>query len=123
MRPVVEGMGLSWQGQHEKLAARRDQFNCQDILTVGGDGKRREMLCIPLRRYPMWLATINPAKIPATLLGQTDQPLGRVTASGDIPSPVLGPRFGRYVPSRGPILGRRRHVHTYTRRFQMFPLP
>jgi hypothetical protein len=62
MRPVVEGMGVSGQGQHAKLAANRERFSYQDILTTGADGKRYEMGCVPLRRYPMWLATINPAK-------------------------------------------------------------
>lgn len=33
-------------------------------MTTGADGKRYEMGCVPLRRYPMWLATINPAKVP-----------------------------------------------------------
>lgn len=64
MRPIVEGMGLSWQGQQEKLNGNRGRFNYQGILTVGADGKSREMGCIPLWCYPLWLATINPAKIP-----------------------------------------------------------
>lgn len=63
MHPVVEGMGLNWAGQQQKLAADPGRFNCMDIHTVGADGRTREMACIPLRRYPMWLATINPAKI------------------------------------------------------------
>jgi hypothetical protein len=62
LRPVVEGMGLDWSGQRAKLAAQRERFSCGDIPTTGADGKRYEMSCIPLRRYPMWLATINPAK-------------------------------------------------------------
>jgi hypothetical protein len=31
------------------------------IITVGGDGKQRGMVCIPLRRYPMWLAIMRAA--------------------------------------------------------------
>lgn len=64
MRPAVQGMGVSWQGQHAKLDVSRERFNYQDILTVGADGKQRAMGCIPLRRYPMWLATVDPAKGP-----------------------------------------------------------
>ncbi|GAB6971907.1 phage antirepressor N-terminal domain-containing protein [Methylobacterium phyllosphaerae] len=63
MRPVVEGMGLNWAGQQQKLSADPGRFNCMDIHTLGADGRQREMACIPLRRYPMWLATINPAKV------------------------------------------------------------
>lgn len=57
-------MGLSWGGQRDKLEANASRFNRTDIRTVGADGRVREMTCIPLRRYPMWLATINPAKVP-----------------------------------------------------------
>ena len=64
MRPVVEGMGLNWAGQQQKLAAARSRFACMDIHTHDSSGRAQEMTCIPLRRYPMWLATINPGKIP-----------------------------------------------------------
>lgn len=65
MRPVVEGMGLDWASQFTKLKGSQSRFNHCDIATVGADGRQREMTCIPLRRYPMWLATINPARIPS----------------------------------------------------------
>jgi len=64
MRPVVEGMRLNWAGQQQKLAAARNGFACMDIHTHDSSGRVQKMTCIPLRRYPMWLATINPAKIP-----------------------------------------------------------
>jgi hypothetical protein len=51
LRPVVEGMGLSWGGQRDKLEANGERFNRTDIRTVGADGRQREMACIPLRRY------------------------------------------------------------------------
>jgi hypothetical protein len=63
MKPVSEAIGVSWQGQQKKLEAEWDRFNCQLMLTVGADGKLREILCIPLDRYPAWLFTINPNKI------------------------------------------------------------
>lgn len=63
MRPVVDGMGLNWKGQHERLVTQRVKFNCVDMHTTGSDGKRREMLCIPLQKLPLWLATVNPNKI------------------------------------------------------------
>ncbi len=74
MRPVVEGMGLDWSAQRAKLASQHARFNSGDITTVGADGRQREMTCIPLRCYPMWLATINPAKVPNPAVWQ--QPLG-----------------------------------------------
>lgn len=63
MRPVVEGMGLDWASQLTKLKESQSRFNHCDIASVGADGRQREMTCIPLRRYPMWLATINLARI------------------------------------------------------------
>lgn len=65
MRPVVEGMGIAWTSQYAKLSANPSRYGMRDdIITHDAMGRRqREMTCIPLRRYPMWLATINPAKI------------------------------------------------------------
>lgn len=64
LKPIVQGMGMSWGSQHTKLSADPSRFNYTVIGTVGADGHSRDMAAIPLRRYPMWLATINPAKIP-----------------------------------------------------------
>src|SRR5574338_504280 len=62
MKPITENMGLSWQGQHEKL---NEKFGStiRVILTVGEDGKQREMVCLPLRKLPAWLYSINPNKV------------------------------------------------------------
>lgn len=64
MRPVVEGMGLSWGTQYNKLTSQPERFACLHMKTHDAAGREQVMTCIPLRRYPMWLATINPAKIP-----------------------------------------------------------
>jgi len=63
MRRVVENIGLAWQSQHIKLREQADRFNCHDMVTVGADGKSREMLAMPVAKLPLWLATINPNKI------------------------------------------------------------
>lgn len=67
MRPVVEGMGLDWKSQHVKLVADNDRFSVVEITTVAGDGKNREMVCIPLRRLFGWLMTVSPNKVKPTL--------------------------------------------------------
>lgn len=64
MRRVVENLGLAWQSQLHKLRDQAGRFNCHDIVTVGADGKAREMLAMPVAKLPLWLATINPNKIP-----------------------------------------------------------
>lgn len=63
MRRIVENLGIDWGRQSKKLEADA-RFNCGHMSTVGADGRHREMLSIPVRKLPLWLATINPNKIP-----------------------------------------------------------
>lgn len=63
MKPVAEGMGLSWQGQHAKLSSGRLASTIKEILMVAEDGKQREMTCLPLRKLPGWLMSIHPNKV------------------------------------------------------------
>lgn len=62
MKPVVLNMGLSWQGQHEKLLERFDSV-IRVILTTGADGKQYEMICLPLRKLPAWLYSLSPSRV------------------------------------------------------------
>jgi len=54
MKPIVENMGLDWMGQYVKLT---DKFasTIEIISMVADDGKRREMICLPLRKLPACL--------------------------------------------------------------------
>jgi hypothetical protein len=63
MKPIVEGVGLDWTGQQKKLVAQGNKFNYRHISIVAADGKRREMLCIPLAKLNGWLFSINPSKV------------------------------------------------------------
>lgn len=62
MKPVVENMGLAWQVQQRKLT---EKFGAviTIMVTTGGDGKQYEMLCLPLRKFPAWVYSINPNKV------------------------------------------------------------
>ena len=62
LRPIVEGMGMSWKSQQRKLTTR---FAPTVVImtTVADDGKQRRMLCLPLKQLPAWLHTINPGKV------------------------------------------------------------
>lgn len=62
MRPVVENMGLDWRSQHVKLTEKFASVVVM-ITTTGADGKQYEMVCLPLRKLPAWLYSINPAKV------------------------------------------------------------
>jgi chaperonin cofactor prefoldin len=62
MRPVVEGMGLAWQAQFDKLKQRFGSV-IMEIMTTGKDGKQYQMLCLPLKKLFGWLMTISPNKV------------------------------------------------------------
>lgn len=62
MRPIVQGMGLDWAGQQAKLNKRF--YSVVEIIpTTGSDGKKYQMLCLPLDKLPTWLMTLNPRKV------------------------------------------------------------
>jgi hypothetical protein len=62
MKPVVENMGLAWQSQHIKLTEKFGS-TITIIVTVAEDGKPREMVCLPLRKFPAWVYSVNPGKV------------------------------------------------------------
>lgn len=64
MKPIVEGMGLDWKAQHRKLTQNRRFASTMVSLTmVAEDGKQREMSCLPLRKLPGWLTSINATQV------------------------------------------------------------
>lgn len=62
MKPIVDGMGLAWAPQHEKLK-QRFKSTITEIVMVAGDGKNRAMTCLALRKLAGWLHTINVGKV------------------------------------------------------------
>lgn len=64
MKPVVEGIGLAWRSQREKIQDNKEKFSCHDIVSTGKDGKKYSMICIPLTKLNGWLFSINPSKLP-----------------------------------------------------------
>lgn len=73
VRPIVEALGMSWGSQSVKLNKNKEKFNCFDIETVGSDGKKRTMLCMPIRKLNGWLFSINPEKVRADLKAKVIQ--------------------------------------------------
>ncbi|WP_062359611.1 phage antirepressor N-terminal domain-containing protein [Vreelandella aquamarina] len=64
MKPIVDGMGLDWRGQQAKIKANQRRWATMEISSiVAADGKKRSMICIPLRKLPGWLMTIMPNKV------------------------------------------------------------
>ncbi|EAY56038.1 MAG: probable antirepressor protein (Ant) [Leptospirillum rubarum] len=64
MKPIVEGMGLDWKSQYQKLVSNNER-TCMVMITiqVPGDTQSRETLCMPLRKLPGWLMTIHPSRV------------------------------------------------------------
>ena len=63
MRPIVENMGLDWSAQAAKFRANKERWTVVIITTVAQDGSEREMLCMPVRKLPSYLNSINPRKV------------------------------------------------------------
>jgi hypothetical protein len=61
MKPVVEGMGLTWQSQHEKLKQRFSK-GITEIMIPSAGGKQA-MTCLAFRKFAAWLASIQPNKV------------------------------------------------------------
>lgn len=66
MRPLVNAMGLDWRSQHVKIT-EKFRSTVVEITTVAEDGKPRTMICLPLRKLPGWLYSINPGKVAPAL--------------------------------------------------------
>lgn len=66
MKPVVEGMGLTWKTQYRKIVQRFNSVMVE-MTTTGKDGKQYSMLCLPLKKLLGWLMTISPNKVKAEL--------------------------------------------------------
>ena len=64
VKPVCEILGVDFSAQRAKLK-EHPLYGSTMVLstTVGGDGKGREMVCIPLRYFPSWLFSINPNNV------------------------------------------------------------
>ncbi|WP_448868992.1 phage antirepressor N-terminal domain-containing protein [Delftia acidovorans] len=71
MKPIVEGMGLTWPSQFRKLSANKDRWGIAVMETpLQGvsetetpSGGVQKMLSMPLRKLPGWLATIESGKV------------------------------------------------------------
>lgn len=74
MKPIVENLGLDWATQFRKLKNNESRWGIvimttatrgtvTNIATVAQDGNEQEMLCMPVRKLPAYLNSINPRKV------------------------------------------------------------
>lgn len=62
MKPIVENMGLVWAAQSVKLNANKERWGIS-IIEIPSNGGEQEMLCMPVRKLPSYLNSINPKKV------------------------------------------------------------
>lgn len=62
MKPIVENMGLAWQVQLRKLSENKERWGITKMV-IPSDGGEQETICMPVRKLPAWLASINPKKV------------------------------------------------------------
>ncbi len=63
MKPICENIGLAWNAQFERI--RRDDVLSSTVVMitiVAEDGKKREMLCLPIQYLNGWLFGIDVKK-------------------------------------------------------------
>ncbi|MGP9819177.1 phage antirepressor N-terminal domain-containing protein [Salinarimonas sp. NSM] len=63
MKPVVEGMGLDWGGQHKKVLSHPVLSGCVSVTEIPSEGGMQRTVLLPLNRLHFWLATISPNRI------------------------------------------------------------
>lgn len=61
MRSIVDGMGLAWQPQHEKVRQRFSRGVTEIVMP--SNGGPQAMTCMPLRKLPAWLYSIHANKV------------------------------------------------------------
>lgn len=63
LKPLVEGMGMSWASQLQKINKIRDRFKCVDNDMVDRNGKTRAFVTMPVNKLRGWLFTINANRV------------------------------------------------------------
>ena len=66
MKPIIENMGLGWASQTQKLNANKDRWGVTMIVIPSENGEQN-MLCMPVRKLPAYMNSINPKKVRAEL--------------------------------------------------------
>lgn len=64
IKPICEILGIAFERQFTKVKEDpRFRSTVTLRVMVGADGKRREMVCLPTKKFFGWLYTINPANV------------------------------------------------------------
>jgi hypothetical protein len=65
MKPIVEGMGLHWDKQLQRIKEHPVLGPQLSPIrgVAGADGKKYEMMCLPEEALPFWMALVNANKV------------------------------------------------------------
>lgn len=66
VKPIVENLDLAWQTQQRKLQLNSERWGIT-IMVIPSEGGQQQTLCMPVRKLPAFLASINPKKVRAEL--------------------------------------------------------
>ena len=61
-KPIVENLGLGWASQSQKLNANKGRWGIT-IIVIPSESGDQQTLCLPVRKLPAYLASINPKKV------------------------------------------------------------
>lgn len=62
MKPIVEGMGLDWRSQATKFRGNKGRWGVA-VITTPTNGNDQDAICLPLRKLPGWLMTLQPSRV------------------------------------------------------------
>ncbi|MCK4089660.1 phage antirepressor protein [Acinetobacter radioresistens] len=63
LRQIVQGMGLDWASQFTKIKQKFATCVVEITMQMLGDDQSRSHTCIPVRKLPAWLYSVNPNKV------------------------------------------------------------
>ena len=66
VKPIIENLGLVWGAQTVKLNSNRERWGVS-IIEIPSQSGVQQTLCMPVRKLPAFLASINPKKVRAEL--------------------------------------------------------
>lgn len=62
IRPIIKGMGLTWQSQQRKIQSNNERWGVIEMMTPS-EGGPQKTLCMPPRKLPAFFANIHPNKV------------------------------------------------------------
>lgn len=62
MKPVVEGIGLDWGGQHKRMNSNADRWGVV-LMEIPSSSGPQMTTCLPLRKLAGWMATVQASRI------------------------------------------------------------